>query len=143
MSEKESTFEYGFDFSNNNYDDVSSKDDEYEQLITAAIKKRIIDKQPKVIDEKQKNKLFKIRNCLYNVAKENNAKITIKNSSFTSTVCVEVESDALDFNTEKLKVWLLEAVKTSKFFSIESRTNEKFAIIAEVDVLKDIKIKAE
>lgn len=143
MSEKESTFEYGFDFSNNSYNDVVSEDDEYEQLITDVIKKKMSDKQPKVIDKQQKNKLFKIRNCLYNVAKENNAKISVKNDSFTSTVCVEVESDALDFDTEKLKMWLLNVVKTSKFFSIESRSNGKFAIIAEVDVFKDINIKAE
>ena len=97
-----------------------------------------MEKRPKVIDEKQKQKLFRIRACLYGIAKENNAKITIKHSSLASTICVEVESDVLDFDSEKLKALLLEAVKTSKFFSIESRTNGKFAVIAEIDVFKDI-----
>ena len=143
MTEKDLTFEYGFDFSNNSYDDDIPRDDEFGKLITATVEQLIREKRPKVIDEKQKQKLFRIRGCLYGIAKENNAKITIKHSSLTSTICVEVESDVLDFDSEKLKALLLEAVKTSKFFSIESRTNGKFAVIAEIDVLKNIDIKAE
>lgn len=138
MTEKESTFEYGFDFSNNSYDDNIHDDDDFGKLITAAVEQLIKEKRSKAIDEKQKQKLFRIRACLYGIAKENNAKITIKNSSLSSTVCVEIESDVLDFDSEKLKALLLEAVKTSKFFSIESRTNGKFAVIAEIDVFKDI-----
>ena len=138
MTEKDLTFEYGFDFSNNSYDDDIPRDDEFGKLITAAVEQLIREKRPKVIDEKQKQKLFRIRGCLYGIAKENNAKITIKHSSLASTICVEVESDVLDFDSEKLKALLLEAVKTSKFFSIESRTNGKFAVIAEIDVFKDI-----
>ena len=143
MTEKDLTFEYGFDFSNNSYDDDIPRDDEFGKLITAAVEQLIKEKRSKVIDEKQKQKLFRIRACLYGIAKENNAKITIKHSRLTSTICVEVESDVLDFDSEKLKALLLEAVKTSKFFSIESRTNGKFAVIAEIDVLKNIDIKAE
>lgn len=138
MTEKDLTFEYGFDFSNNSYDDDIPRDDEFGKLITATVEQLIREKRPKVIDEKQKQKLFRIRGCLYGIAKENNAKITIKHSSLASTICVEVESAVLDFDSEKLKALLLEAVKTSKFFSIESRTNGKFAIIAEIDVFKDI-----
>lgn len=138
MTEKDLTFEYGFDFSNNSYDDDIPRDDEFGKLITATVEQLIREKRPKVIDEKQKQKLFRIRGCLYGIAKENNAKITIKHSSLASTICVEVESDVLDFDSEKLKALLLEAVKTSKFFSIESRTNGKFAVIAEIDVFKDI-----
>lgn len=41
------------------------------------------------------------------------------------------------------KELLLKVVETSKFFSIERRTNGKFAIIAEIDVFKGIDIKAE
>ena len=143
MTEKDLTFEYGFDFSNNSYDDDIPRDDEFGKLITAAVKELIKEKRSKVIDEKQKQKLFRIRACLYGIAKENNAKITIKNSSLSSTVCVEIESDVLDFDSEKLKALLLEAVKTSKFFSIESRTNGKFAVMAEIDIFKDIEIKAK
>ena len=143
MTEKESTFEYCFDFSNNCYDDDIPRDDEFEKLITAAAEQLIKEKRPKAIDEERKQKLFRIRACLYGIAKENNAKITIKHSSLSSTVCVEVESDVLDFDSEKLKVLLLEAVKTSKFFSIESRTNGKFAVIAEIDVFKDVDIKTK
>lgn len=143
MTEKELTFEYGFDFSNNDYDDNIHDDDDFGKLITAAAEQLIKETRPKVIDEKQKQKLFRARACLYGIAKENNAKITIKHSSLASIICVQVESDVLDFDSEKLKVLLLEAVKTSKFFSIESRTNGKFAIIAEIDVFKDIDIKAE
>ena len=138
MTEKDLTFEYGFDFSNNSYEDDIPRDDEFGKLITAASEQLIMEKRLKVIDEKQKQKLFRIRGCLYGIAKENNAKITIKHSSLASTICVEVESDVLDFDSEKLKALLLEAVKTSKFFSIESRTNGKFAVIAEIDVFKDI-----
>ena len=138
MTEKDLTFEYGFDFSNNSYEDDIPRDDEFGKLITAASEQLIMEKRPKVIDEKQKQKLFRIRACLYGIAKENNAKITIKHSSLASIICVEVESDVLDFDSEKLKALLLEAVKTSKFFSIESRTNGKFAVIAEIDVFKDI-----
>lgn len=138
MTEKDLTFEYGFDFSNNSYDDDIPRDDEFGKLITATVEQLIREKRPKVIDEKQKQKLFRIRGCLYGIAKENNAKITIKHSSLASTICVEVESAVLDFDSEKLKALLLEAVKTSKFFSIESRTNGKFAVIAEIDVFKDI-----
>ena len=143
MTEKDLTFEYGFDFSNNSYDDDIPRDDEFGKLITAAVEQLIREKRPKVIDEKQKQKLFRIRGCLYGIAKENNAKITIKHSSLASTICVEVESDVLDFDSEKLKALLLEAVKTSKFFSIESRTNGKFAVMAEIDIFKDIEIKAK
>ena len=138
MTEKDLTFEYGFDFSNNSYEDDIPRDDEFGKLITATVEQLIREKRPKVIDEKQKQKLFRIRGCLYGIAKENNAKITIKHSSLASTICVEVESAVLDFDSEKLKALLLEAVKTSKFFSIESRTNGKFAVIAEIDVFKDI-----
>lgn len=143
MTEKELTFEYGFDFSNNSYDDDIPKDDEFEKLLTVATEQLMKEKQPKAIDKKQKQKLFRMRGYLYNIAKENNAKIMMKNSSLTSTVCVEVESNVLDFDSEKLKELLLKVVETSKFFSIESRTNGKFAIIAEIDVFKDIDIKAE
>lgn len=138
MTEKDLTFEYGFDFSNNSYDDNIHDDDDFGKLITAAVEQLIKEKRSKAIDEKQKQKLFRIRACLYGIAKENNAKITIKHSSLASTICVEVESAVLDFDSEKLKALLLEAVKTSKFFSIESRTNGKFAVIAEIDVFKDI-----
>lgn len=121
MTEKELTFEYGFDFSDNSYDDEIPRDDEFGKLITAAVKQLKKETRLKVIDEKKKQKLFRIRGCLYGIAKENNAKITIKHSSLASTICVKVESDVLDFDSEKLKALLLEAVKTSKFFSIESK----------------------
>lgn len=141
--EKELTFEYGFNFFNNEYDDNINQDDKFRNLITAAVEQLMRKKQLKAIDKKQKQKLFIIRGCLYGIAKENNAKITIKNSSLTSTICVEVESDVLYFDNEKLKSCLIEAVITSKFFSIESNGNGKFTIIAEIDTSEDIDTKAE
>lgn len=77
---------------------------------------------------------------MYGISKENNDK---KTAVLASTFYVEVESDVLDFDSEKLKVLLIEAVKNSKFFSIEIRTNGKFSIIAEIDVLKNIDTGAE
>ena len=136
MKESNPTFQYGFDFSQGMSYEID-KNDRLDELIKEAIKEEQESPRTRIIDPIKKENLFKVRAYLYHIAKENQAKVTVKHGENMSRICVEIECEVIDFDTDVLKSCFAHVLRLSKFVSIETRTNGKSAIIAEVDIFKN------
>lgn len=110
------------------------QDNDFSKLINDALKKINTEKNIKPITKEEKQRLEKIKDNLLFIAKENQAQMTIKNPEYFKGIVIELESDVIDLDNDKIKNSFIGAIMTSKSVTIESRTNGKFAIIAEIHV---------
>ena len=126
-------FEYSFDFSKSTLKKAKNNSiDDFDKNLNKARSKSTAD----LMDPASKKRFSIVKNSFFCIARESNSKVQIERNMLEPHVYVKLESKALTFNTENLKCWFLDALKSSTFLNIESEYDGKFVITTKFDLLK-------
>lgn len=117
-------FNYGMDF---------SKEDIFNNLIDNSKDNHKNKSDIYCVNDENKEKLFKIRNDLFLLAKRNNAKVTVCTNWRIPSCCILIEGKELDITAPETKSNLKNIMEKSNSIKLKAK-NDNFLLIVEVNI---------
>ena len=137
MENKNLLFNYSYDLSNGYEIEEKEKDDKFDSFLRKAMKKREKFYKPTTLDPDKVENFISARLDLSCIVTANMGLMKISMNAENTKICVEIESKALDIDSESVAEYFINVLKTAKFTTIKPHTNGKLMMISEFDISRD------
>lgn len=128
-------FEYNLNFSKNGcFDKEKNKDNAFDNFLKKILKSNNKHYKPMVVDYQKIEDFYIIIKYLKCIAVENCAIMKIKMVPDDYRICIELESETLDFDSDKLKSIFAEILRLTTSVCFESHLNGKIYLIVETTI---------